>query len=242
MMNNSVQRLTMLCLLVCWTALAFAGRPLTTEDASVTAKQEIQLEFSWEYLLMESGGEVNRLTIRPMYGLSESFQIGFAAPFQVMTLGAISGLSEFGTIDFSAKFRVLQERRYLPALAIMGAINTSPGATSLLASREWESTFLVSASKTVQRSALHLMSGYRRGLDEQYFFGVAAEYPLGKRLQAAVEFTGERLNAEQASIDTSALAGVSYLLNERIAVDGGIQAAMTDKPEWGLVLGFSFSR
>ena len=105
--------------------LAYAGRPLATDDAGVVDKGHFEMEAGLEYA-NQTDKEVG-LSLVIKRGMLDNLDLGIEIPYTFIDFAEGATSDGFGDINLSAKLNLLKEQDNLPAMAVSFQLKTDSG-------------------------------------------------------------------------------------------------------------------
>lgn len=229
--------------------LAYAGRPLATDDAGVVDKGHFEMEAGLEYA-NQTDKEVG-LSLVIKRGMLDNLDLGIEIPYTFIDFAEGATSDGFGDINLSAKLNLLKEQDNLPAMAVSFQLKTDSGNDDKslgTGKREYAVNYI--ASKSIAESSLHVNLGYtlkddlpEQNLRDVITYGLAVEYPLADRLNLVGEISGE--NERRGNFDDnplSGLIGLNYSLSEAMVCDLGCGFEISEaSPDFKVTAGLTFS-
>lgn len=212
-----------------------AGRPFSTEDGYVSEKGEATLEASFETWKNEEGRWDQVWVAAPAVGLGGGVEVFTEIPFVALKGRGGSPERGFGDVVLGAKARLIREETSMPGVALRLAWKThTADARKRLGSGDNDLTAVLSASKGLGRSTLHLSAGFTREGDhldgavrDYAFYGGALETSLSERVRLCLEVQGSQ-NPERYLREnpTFALVGLTVQLSDHLLLDAGYRCAL----------------
>lgn len=234
---------------------AYAGRPLSTEDAAVAGKGVIEAELGFEYARQNNRDNNYALLLVPIYGLTECMQLSIESPFDIKDPKGDPTEAGLGDIILSLKTLLSPEKEIIPALALKMDLKFATGNEAKgLGSGDEDLRLILAATKTIGLLTLHGNIGYTfvgtkadNSLNNSLLYGVALEYPLTQKLTIVSEVYGEgnhQLDVEAFEEHTvNPLIGLTYQMHEKIILDAALKTGVCheEKSEYGITGGMSIS-
>jgi len=185
-------------LLLCtFSITAFAGPPLTVDDAEPVAFGEFEYKLGGKFT-KNHANKYYEIPIELSVGVTDFLQLDFGWGYLVNNEVNQTTKEGIGDISVGGKLQLLSEEGNVSALAIGFSI-TLPTANEEkgLGSGEVDYDFVLISSKTVtETSNAHLNLGYRRVGDrlesDIVHFGVAMDYLITDSLQLLGEIFAEK--------------------------------------------------
>ncbi len=234
---------------------AFAGRPLSTEDAGVVGKRSLAAEIGFEYARQDNKDNNYGISLVPIYGLTEYMQFCAGLPFNIKCHKDESCEAGLGDITLSLKTLLSPEKEIMPAFALKTDLKLANGNNDKgLGSGDEDFRFILAATKVISPVTLHGNIGYTfvgtkadSSLSNAVLYGVALEYALTPKLTIVSEAYGE----SDSQFDTGAfdehkinpLIGLTYRINEKMILDAAFKMGICheEKTEYGIIGGMSIS-
>lgn len=229
------------------TSIAFAERPLATDDTGTMEPGHLQVELGSTYSHTHSTHTKDWLTaIALTTGITKRIDIGLEIPYESPEVGE----DGFGDMTTRIKYRFLNEKGKRPSLALKWTQKWDTGSVADgLGTGNVEHTFTGILTKGFGRFTTHLNFGYiflagaktgSRG--ERPTYGAAGEYALTDKFNLVAEVTGSRQSDPTVHRDPcSALAGFNYELPNGIILDAGYGVGLTTaSPDSTVTFGLTY--
>lgn len=188
-------------------ASAFAGRPLTIDDAAPVATGQLEFELGFAQARPIGGGRDQKSpTLGLTYGAYENLEVGLTIQRINQDGPGSAPVRGFEDLHLNAKYKFVEESPALPAFA--GALDFKlPSASRAkgLSTGRSDQALLLIATKTFAPLALHANLGYRivgdrpgARLNNIPHGGVALEWHLAPHWSMVGEITGAGRTANRA--------------------------------------------
>jgi outer membrane putative beta-barrel porin/alpha-amylase len=233
----------------------YASRPLSTEDAVVAGKGDLESEIGFEYARQNNRDDNYAVTFMPIYGVTEYLQCSIGLPVDIKYSEGGYEAAGLGDITISLKTLLAPEKDIMPALALKIDFKLSNGDKDEgLGSGEEDLGLIVSASKVIGPFTLDGCIGYtfvgmraEEKCDSAILYGIALKYALTPKLNIVSEVYGEGdLIFDTGAFDEHALnplIGFTYEINESVVLDTAFKVGVSrnEKVEYGAIAGASMS-
>ena len=239
-------------LVICDCHIAYAVRPLSTEDASVTDKGELEVEMGFEYTREDNRDNSYNFLIVPCYGLIKKIQVSAEIPFDIIEPKEGSSERGLGDITLVLKTLFLPETEKIPSLLLKTAVKLATGDEDKgLGSGDEDVNLILAVTKSIGSTTIYGNIGYSFVgkdcddlLNDYLVYGIAFQYSLSTQLSILGEVYSEsesEFNNDSHTI--SPLIGVAYKLNDNIRLDTAVKMGICyeDKTDYGIIGGMSIS-
>ena len=234
---------------------AYAGRPFSTEDATVAGKGAIQQEVGIEPVWQEKRDKKYTFSSASIYGLRDGMEFSVEAPYAIIEPKEGNKESGFDDMTLVLKTVLFPERDDMPQFLLKTTLKLANGDEDRgLGSGDEDIGLSIAATKNTGPATLHANLGYvftgdkfDNTLHDYLLYGLAGEYSLNPRLSIVSEIYGETSSHH----DTSAfkhyvlnpLLGLTYGVTETILFDIAFKLGIEDdkEPERGIITGLSLS-
>jgi len=217
-----------LFLIVLYSSIAFASRPLKSDDAFTLGRNLFQLELAYEI----APGIGTSLPVSSAYGIWDNTDILLNVS---LNNSSNSSLMAFECIDIEAK-------QYLTSVLDF-SISTKFGLSSVIEKSSITSPMLsimLISSLNINSFNVHFNCGYASNKNEDKFsdlwFGsVACEYFLNDQITIGTDFGISRNPSLYFSSPTGyALLGVSYKIFDSVSMDTGLNITFNEKSKFDM--------
>ena len=221
------------------------SRPTVSNSTETTQCGVVEVEYGWERQT-QSGQHRTDFTGGLRLGLTRNLDFHWASTeFFSMTQPG-SNDSGLGDNWLGLKYRFSREARYVPSFGIFYQIKI-PSSAKNLGSRYVDHSISLLASKDVRRvhfdfNVTPLIAGSRSGFNHNTGMTLSASIPVSRRLSVVTEGYGyTRLSADDAAF-ASSMAGVTYAVNRRLMLDGGLDFGVTrNAPQQRVYVGATYA-
>jgi len=228
--------------------IAYAARPLSTDDAGVVDAGHMEIESGFEYI--NQNDEENNLSLVMKCGLVKNLDIGLEIPYKFIDVAQGGDVDGIGDMIITTKYHFLDETPNLPALALSFNVKTESGNSDKgLGSGEVDYSLNGIITKGINKFISHLNIGYTfvgdptgENLDNIFSYSVALEYPLNERLNLVGEVIGETtFDRDFDDNPFSGLAGLNYGFNDTVSYDFGVGFKISEaSPDYTITTGLTF--
>ncbi|MFC1698736.1 transporter [Candidatus Omnitrophota bacterium] len=229
-------------------SIAYAARPLSTDDAGTVEERHIEIESGFEYV--NQTDEENSLNLVLKYGIIKNLDLGTELPYKFINLSGSADVDGIGDIKVTTKYRFLEETKKIPALAFSFSVKTKTGSEAKgIGSGEVDYILNGIITKTIDKFINHLNLGYtfvgepeEGNPDDIFSYSLALEYPMYERLSIVGEIAGETtFEGDFDDNPCSGLLGLNYALNEMTSFDFGMGFKISDaSPDYKIITGLTF--
>ena len=221
----------------------YAQQPLETETARPLKAGAVELHAAFEYQTSKEGKEY-AVPIAFEYGITNRLSLLVEPVFYTGIHPKIGRrANSFGDLEATASYLVLQEKRFLPALAIAGEVKVPTARNILIGTQKADYTGYLFASKRYGKYETHANFGYTivgqpSGVELKniYILALAEEYHLNKRFDLLGEvlantssLKGEGVDSNEPSVTPEATGGevvgtigFRYYIRSRVAFSLGV--------------------
>jgi hypothetical protein len=213
---------------------AFAGRPLTTDDAYTVEKGTFQVETGLDYLRSDDHDKEFAPSLTLSYGVFERMDIGIGSAY--LFVHPDEGKKENGFSDtaLKVKYRWVDQKDWIPFLTVSGTLilptaSESKGLGSGKTDFNLNTIFTWNLSKKV---LLHVNLGYtfigEHGVDNELNYSGAAQLILSEKWALVGEIIGvNNFNGRKGDDPFSGLVGTQYLITDSFVWDAGLEVGMS---------------
>jgi hypothetical protein len=222
-----------------FSSFALANRPLTTDDASTVAKGKIQLETGLDLVRQDSHDTIFSPSVALTYGLLENLDLAIGGQYLFRYADKDKDVSGLGDLEFKAKYRFIDEKGWLPSLAIAGMLkiptaSESKGLGSGKADYNINAIFTRSLS---EHRFLDVNLGYtlvgERGADNAFNASVAGRFAVSPRWTVVGEAAVvNNFNGRSGDDLHSALLGTQYRITENAVWDTGVEVGRNNGAQY----------
>ena len=220
--------------------LAFAARPLTTDDASTVAEGKFQLETGLDLVGQDSHDEtLLSPSVTLTYGLLENLDLAIGGQYLFRYTDKDRDVSGPGDLEFKAKYRFIDEKGWLPSLAIVGILkiptaSESKGLGSGKADCNISAIFTRSLSENV---FLDVNLGYtlvgQSGADNAFNASVAGRFAVSRQWTLVGEVAVvNNFNGRSGDDLHSALLGTQYQITGNAVWDTGVEVGRSNGAQY----------
>jgi len=226
---------------------AFAGRPLTTDDAYTIEKGKFQVETGFDYLRSDNHDREFAPTLTLSYGVLERMDIGVGSAYLFVHPDEGKNENGFGDSALKIKYRLVDQKDWIPSFAISGTLiiptaSESKGLGSGKTDFNINTIFTWNLSKRWQ---LYGNAGYtfirEHGADNEFNYSIAGQFLLSDKWALVGEIVGvNNFNGGKGDDPLSGLLGVQYLMTDSVVWDAGVEMGMNKAaPDFRITAGFT---
>lgn len=210
---------------------AWAGRPLSTEDAGTVERGRFEFEIGAETAFQTSQENETGVGLVCKHGITERMDCFLGLPY-----GIQADQSGWGPAAFGCKWHVLPEKGHCPDCALVWGTEAGSASSSLCGA----------CQRTLGKASMMINLGYgfsgtplEKGVG---LMALGAEYPLGKSSRVGLELTGEYPGASEEKT-LQGLAGIAFPAGKAGMIDFGLGLNINNaESDWFITAGFVFER
>jgi len=243
--------LPFIVLIICtflFSTVAFAARPLTTDDAGTVEKGKFQIETGFDFTRQDNHDKEFSPSMTLTYGLFERMDMGIGSGY--LFIHPAEGKNENGLDDtvLKVKYRLVDDKDWIPAFAVTGTLKI-PTASESKGLGSGKTDFNINAIFTKnlsKRLALYLNLGYtfigEHGTDNEFNYSLAGQFVLSDKWALVGEVSGvNNFNGHKRDDPVSGLLGIQYMLSDNLVLDAGVEIGMNKAaPDFRLTTGVTF--
>jgi hypothetical protein len=218
---------------------AFAARPLTTDDTCTVAKGKVQLETGFDLVRQSNLNYTFSPSVVLTYGVLESMDLGIGGRYLFRYPEEDKGVNGLGDLELKLKYRVLNEKEWLPSLAIAGRLVIPTASESKgLGSGKVDFNINVILTRTLSKTvAIDFNVGYtvigEGGVDNAFNGSVAARFAMSDQWAVVGEVaTVNNVNGRRSDDLRSALLGTQYQITPNTIWDAGMEVGRTQGAQY----------
>ncbi|MFC1480235.1 transporter [Candidatus Omnitrophota bacterium] len=235
--------------------IAYAVRPLSTEDASVVGRGTGEAEIGFEYARQDNRDDNYAVIFMPIYGITEYMQVSIELPLDIKSHKDEPTLAGLGDITLSLKTLLAPEKGNVPSFSLKTDFKIANGNEEKgFGSGDTDIGFILSATKTFSLITMYGSIGYvfvgdkeKDVFNDAILYGIALEYALTSKLNIVSEIYGEGdLVFVTGAFEEHAinpLVGLNYRIKENIILDTAFKMGISrdKKTEYGIIGGTTIS-
>jgi len=234
--------------MVLFSGVAFAARPLTTDDAWTVEKGTFQVETGFDFTRQDNHDKELSPSITLTYGLFDRMDIGVGSAYLFVNPAEGEKENGFADTELKIKYRLLDDKDWLPAFAISGVLKIPTASESKgLGSGKTDFGINTIFTKNLsKRWVLHLNLGYtfigEHGERNEFSYSLAGQFVLSDKWSLGGEIGGvNNFNGHKSDDPFSGLLGIQYMLSEILILDAGVEIGMNKAaPDFRLTIGLTF--
>jgi hypothetical protein len=250
--RSTTKALFLITLTICtflFSTVAFAARPLTTDDTGTVEKRKFQVEAGFDFTRQDNHDKEYFPSLTLTYGLFERMDIAIGSGYLFIDPAEGKKVNGFSNTPLRVKYRFLDQKDWIPSFAVSGTLITptaskSKGLGSGKVDFNINTIFTWSLSKRWQ---LYTNLGYTFIGDNQendeLNFSIAGQFVLSEKWALVGEIRGvNNFNGNKRDDPISGLVGIQYiLLTDKLVLDAGVQIGMNKSaPDFRVTTGFTF--
>ncbi len=193
MVNRPYQHAAMAALLLSNFGLAYAGPPLTIDDPGILDPGKFEVILAGAIEARRSGDSYHLPILDVSYGVSQNIQIAGVAIRDIVNPDGGSTKSDLGLGAVGIKWRFLNHEKLQMSVAPYYTTNLRDGAVNRGVVDDTDAwTLPVEFQYEFSGWRLNAEVGYSwlQEASDEWAYGIAAAYPLSKRIEAMVEIHG----------------------------------------------------
>ena len=218
---------------------AFAARPLTTDDTCTVAKGKVQVETGFDLVRRDNLDSTFSPSVVLTYGVLESMDLGIGGRYLFRYSEEDKDVNGLGDLDLKLKYRVLNEKEWLPSLAIAGRLVIPTASESKgLGSGKVDFNVNLILTRTLSKTmAIDFNVGYtvigEGGVDNAFNGSVAARVTISDQWTVVGEVaTVNNANGRRSDDLRSALLGTQYQITPNTICDAGMEVGRTQGAQY----------
>jgi hypothetical protein len=228
---------------------AFAGRPLTTDDAYTVEKGKFQVEGGFDFTRQDNHDKEYFPSLTLTYGLFERMDIGIGTGYLFIDPADGKKVDGFSNTPLKVKYRFLDQKDWIPSFSLSGTLITptaskSKGLGSGKVDFNINTIFTWNLSKRFQ---LYTNLGYTFIGDNQendeLNFSIAGQFVLSEKWALVGEILRvNNFNGNKRDDPLSGLVGIQYtLIPDILVLDAGVEIGMNKAaPDFRVTTGVTF--
>jgi len=249
-MSGAVVRAAAAAAALCFSAPAFAGRPLVVDDAPTIDAGSVQVELGLIATLPQNGGrDLTLPTASLSYGVYDVLQLGLAIPRVHADHKGEAPVDGFGDLHLTAKYNFLPGKTYDFSFAFDLKIPTASRSRGL-STGKFDENFLFIATRHFFPAAIDLNLGYfvvgrprGEGLENRFFGGMAIRYGLSEHWRLVGEAYGLTRPARGEESEANFQVGVKYHLDIPLILDAAVgRSLLSSGNRFQATLGMTWTR
>jgi hypothetical protein len=249
--KSTTKAFILIALIICtflFSTVAFAARPLTTDDAGTVEKGKFQVETGFDFTRQDNHDKEFAPAITLTYGLLERMDIGVGSGY--LFIHPAEGKKENGLADteLKVKYRFVDDKDWIPAFAVTGTLKIPTASESKgLGSGKTDFNINTIFTKNLsKRLALYLNLGYtfigEQQVNNEFNYSIAGQFVLSDKWALVGEIVGvNNFNGHKSDDPISGLVGIQYMLSDNFVLDAGVEIGMNKAaPDFRLTTGVTF--
>jgi hypothetical protein len=222
--------------LMFWTAAAFfallpffayAGRPLTIDDAAPVSEGHAEVELGYHFKNTSAERDHRLPVITLAYGLTRNLEAGLGLQYIMKELNPGGRRDGFDDVHLAAKYRFVEESPYSPGLAMALDVKLPiKGRRAGLSSGRFDQNFLFLATKSFGPLDLDLNAGYLlvdsppgEKLENRVLGGLAGRLAVHRQWVLVGEIFGQTREAKGTATEANFQLGVRHEILPPLAID-----------------------
>ncbi len=232
-----------------FSTVAFAARPLTTDDAGTVEKGTFQVEGGFDFVRQDNHDKEYAPSLMLTYGLFERMDIGVGSAYLFVDPAEGNKVNGFSDTPLKVKYRFLDQKDWIPSFAVSGTLkiptaSRSKGLGSGKVDFNINNIFQWNLSKRWQ---LYANLGYtfigEHQVNNEFNYSIAGQFILSDKWALVGEVFGlNNFNGNKRDDPISGLVGIQYiLLTNKLVLDAGMQMGMNKAaPDFRFTTGVTF--
>ena len=249
---NSITKRLMFIVLIFSTFLlstvAFAARPLTTDDAGAVGQATFQLEGGFDFVRQDNHDKEYSPSLTLTYGLFERMDVGVGSAYLFVDPAEGKKVNGFSDTPLKVKYRFLDQKDWIPSFAVSGTLiiptaSKSKGLGSGKVDFNINNIFQWNLSKRWQ---LYANFGYtfigEHQVNNEFNYSIAGQFVLSDKLALVGEVLGlNNFNGNKRDDPIAGLVGIQILLTDKLVLDAGVEMGMNKAaPDFRFTTGVTF--
>ena len=227
---------------------AFAGMPLTTDDAYTVEKGKFQLETGFDFTRQDNHDKEFGPSVTLTYGLFERMDVGVGSTYLFVDPTEGKNENGLGDTEVKVKYHFIDQKDWIPHFALSGTIKI-PTASESKGLGSGKADFNVNTIFTwnlSERWQLYSNLGYtfigEHHVDNECNYSVALQFALTDKWALVGEIIGvNNFNGHKRDDPISGLVGAQYVLSDNFVLDAGVEIGMNKAaPDYRLTAGLTF--
>jgi hypothetical protein len=223
---------------------AFAGMPLTTDDAYTVEKGKFQLETGIDFTRQDNHDKEFSPSVTLTYGLFERMDVGVGSAYLFVDPTDSKNENGLGDTEVKVKYHLTDQKDWIPHFAVSGTLKI-PTASDSKGLGSGKADFNVNTIFTwnlSERWQLYSNLGYtfigEHHVDNECNYSGAAQFALSEKWALVGEIFGVNNFNGHKDDPISGLVGAQYLLSDNFVLDAGVEIGMnTAAPDYRLTAG-----
>ena len=224
-----VRVVTLTVCLIAFPVLAFAARPLATDDAGTVERGSVEVEYGVEYI--KGSDHETAMSLALTTGVLSCLDFGVEVPYLFIDAKEGSDSDGFSDISISTKCNLIKDEDVFPDTALKFSYKTHSGNDDRnLGTGKPEYSLNGIFSKAWEQLSAHLNIGYafREDFEDEdnedaLTYNLAFEYALSDRTNLMAEVVGETVLKRKFDDNScSALIGFNHSVGNNVTLDFGV--------------------
>lgn len=216
-------------------AVAWAGRPLATEDAYVLGRNHLEVEVGVDYATEEDAGAALAPAVGVTYGLLSLLDVAAGVPVAATFPEEGEGSTGLGDCEVGAKVLIYGREDSAAAVAFAPAVLIPTGKEEDgLGEGCWGLSGTAAVSFGLGPATLHVNAGYTHAIPEEGdaegipSAAAAVEFGLADNLSLAAEYLADlkEVEGDDGGYPMTAGGGLSWAVMDALALDAGASAGL----------------
>jgi outer membrane receptor for ferrienterochelin and colicin len=226
---------------------AFAGRPLTTDDAYTVEKGKFQLETGIDFTRQDNHDKEFSPSVTLTYGLLERMDVGLGSAWLFVDPAEGKHENGLGDTEAKVKYHLIDQKGWIPHFAVSGTLKI-PTASESEGLGSGEVDFNINTIFTwnlSERWQLYSNLGYtfigEHHVNDELNYSIAAQFGLSDKWALVGDIFGvNNFNGNKHDDPISGLVGAQYLLSDNFVLDAGVEIGMNKAaPDYRLTVGLT---
>jgi hypothetical protein len=251
-MTSGTKGFMLIAVLVTCTALvsteAFAGMPLTTDDAYTVEKGTFQLETGMDFIRQDNHDREFGPSMMLTYGLFERMDVGVGSAYLFVDPAEGKNENGLGDTEIKVKYHLSDQKEWVPHFAVSSTLKipTASDSKGLGSGKTDLSVNTIFTWNLGKRWQFYSNLGYtfigEHHAENECNYSVAAQFALLEKWALVGEVFGvNNFNGHTRDDPISSLVGVQYVLSDTFVLDGGVEIGMNRAaPDYRVTAGVTF--
>jgi len=229
--------------------VAFAGRPLISDDAGTVEKGTFQVEAGFNFVRQDNHDKEYFPSLTLTYGLYERMDMGVGSAYLFVNPAEGKKVNGFSDTPLKFKYRLLDQKDWIPSFAvspmlIIPTASKSKGLGSGKVDFNINTIFQWSLSKRWQ---FYANLGYTfigdHQVNNEFNYSIVGQFVLSDKWALVGEVFGlNNFNGNKRDDPILGLVGIQYiLLRDKLVLDAGVEIGMNKAaPDFRFTTGVTF--
>jgi len=250
--RSTTKALFLIILTICaflFSTVAFAARPLTTDDAGTVEKGTFQVEGGFDFVRQDNHDKEYFPSLTLTYGLFEGMDIGIGSAYLFVNPVEGKKMNGFSDTPLKVKYRFLDQKDWMPSFAASGTLKipTASESKGLGSGKVDFNINTIFQWNLSERWQLYANLGYtfigEHQVKNEFNYSIAGQLVLSDKWALVGEVFGlNNFNGNKHDDPISGLVGIQYILfTDKLVLDAGVEIGMNKAaPDFRFTTGVTF--